>query len=430
VLNPLVIIHGWSDSSVSFKNLAQLLLAQTGRNAQLVNLADYISMDDEITFDDLTTTLERAWRRCGLPITPGAVDVIVHSTGGLIIRDWLTRFYMPTTAPIKHLLMLAPANFGSQLAHKGRAFFGRILKGFNSEKLFEVGEKLLKGLELASPYSRQLALRDRFSNQNFYGPGKILCTVLIGNTGFTGISAAANEDGSDGTVRIACANLNCAYLKADFYTDPLRPSYTLQNSNGTTAFAVLDQENHHTIINTDGGFKNANSLCYMLQALQVSDKDFPAWCKALAQATDHGFQNTVSFVHDQFDQHISDYFLEFYNDKESWLADLFHRAVITTTHAYSDDTSYRSLYMDCTVLYQQFAKSWPELQMSLTALPEFKKNQNVGYLTFTDKDIGGISINKEQLPTIFQANRTLFIDILLRREQADHVFDIQPLKNV
>ncbi len=439
--NPLVIIHGWSDNSASFKQLAIALQTRLKRAARLINLADYVSMDDEVTYDDLVTALSFAWQVNKLPNTPSSVDVIVHSTGGLIIRDWISRNFTPQTVPIKHLVMLAPANFGSALAHKGNAFYGRIIKGFNSQKLLQVGAKLLKGLELASPYSWQLAQRDRFGTKNFYGPDNILCTVLIGNTGYKGISAAANEDGSDGTVRIACANLNCAYIKADFSQDPLNPTYTLARSKGTTAFAVLDKENHSTITNKDNSAQNPDTLNYIYQALTVTDKDFPAWCKTLTDKTSqlmqqgttksatHGFQNTVSFVHDQFDQHIQDYFLEFYGDEENlhWLAQLFHGGIITTTHAYIGDTSFRSLYMDCTLLQQELTKDWQTLNISLTALPEFKRNGNVGYRTFTDKDIGAIAIAKTKINEIFTANRTLLLEILLRREQAETLLTIQPL---
>jgi pimeloyl-ACP methyl ester carboxylesterase len=434
---PLVIIHGWSDHSSSFQQLAQLLQAKLEHAPQLINLADYISMDDEITYDDIVSALSHAWQKQNLPTAPSSVDVIVHSTGGLIIRDWLTRNFTPATVPIKHLVMLAPANFGSPLAHKGRAFFGRIVKGFDNDKLFEVGAKLLKGLELASPYSWQLALRDCFSKNIFYGPNNILCTVLVGNTGYTGVSAAANEDGTDGTVRMACANLNCAYLTADFSNDPLHPTYTLKNSNGQIAFAILDQENHRTITAGDNGPLNKDTLNYIIRALTISDNEFPAWCKTLEQATadvmqsnatqssKHGFQNTVSFVHDQFNQHVKDYFLEFYNaeNNSNGLADLFHRDLITTTHSYQDDTSYRSLYIDCTLLYQQ--QPLPTLTISLTALPEFNKNKNVGYRTFTDQDIGGIKIDPQQILEVFKPNRTLLVEILLKREQAEHVFTIK-----
>ena len=190
---PLVIIHGWSDEALSFQHLGSLLAEHTQRNLTQVNLADYISLDDSITMDDLVSAMQRAWGACKLPRTVYSVDVVVHSTGGLIIRDWIARYFTPYDAPIKHLLMLAPANFGSPLAQKGRALIGRVVVGLRSQKLFQTGTHILKALELASPYSWQLAQRDLFSDSVYYTPGKILCTVLVGNEGYRGIRAAANE---------------------------------------------------------------------------------------------------------------------------------------------------------------------------------------------------------------------------------------------
>lgn len=436
---PLVIIHGWSDNATSFKPLAQLLEHQLNRSPQFINLANYISLDDEVTFADLVAAMSNAWLKQKLPTSPAAVDVVVHSTGGLIIRDWLTHYFTPETAPIKHLLMLAPANFGSPLAHKGQAFIGRVVEGFNGQKDFQVGEKLLKGLELASPYSWQLAMRDRFGPQEFYGPGKILCTVLVGNTGYNGISAAANEDGTDGTVRVSTANLNCAYLTVDFYHDPLHPKYSYKVSNGATAFAVIPDENHSTIAGKYNGPRNPLSVTYMKQALEIEDQVFLQWCDILKTHTEqvmlqgaqvtytHGFQNTVCFVQDQFNQHVQDYFMEFFCEEEgsSWFEDIFHRNILGTTHPYSKDSSYRSLYVDCTLLAAQLTKDWQAMNMSLTAMPQISRNKNVGYCTFTDKDIGSIAISKQQVPELFMPNRTLLVEILLRRQQADNLFIFQ-----
>ena len=83
------------------------------------------------------------------------------------------------------------------------------------------GTQILKGLELASPYTWRLAERDRFGEGGeMYQPGNVLCTVLVGNIGYRGISAIANEDGSDGTVRISTANMECVRIHAEFPANP------------------------------------------------------------------------------------------------------------------------------------------------------------------------------------------------------------------
>lgn len=430
---PLVIIHGWSDDSRSFEHLVQLLRPYDDREPRLINLADYISMDDNITYDDLAAALDWAWEREGLPDSPWSVDAIVHSTGSLVIRYWLTEYYTPTTAPIKHLVMLAPANFGSALAHKGRAFMGRIARGFNSKKTFQVGEKLLKGLELASPFTWDLAMEDRFNKMSFYGPGKILCTVLVGDTGYTGIAAAANEEDADGTVRIASANMNCAFIDADFSEDPAKPQYTYRDSNGLIAFAISPGENHQTIIGQAGGPRQTGSIEIVSEGLSVSDAEFPDWCQQLiseekAEPTPYAYQNIVVYVRDQFAAHVHDYFIEFYQAKaeQHSFAQFFHEHVVKTIHAYGDDPSFRSLYMDCHQFYANLEKNHAEIQMSLTALPQLGEHGNVvGYRSFAEDHLGAITIAKHHIEKVFAPHRTLLIRVTLKREQADEVFALR-----
>jgi hypothetical protein len=390
-------------------------------------------MDDAVTFDDLARAMSRAWAREKLPTNPGSVDAVVHSTGGLVIRAWVAKNFKPDTVPIKNIAMLAPANFGSPLAHKGYSFIGRVVKGWKSEKRFETGEKLLKGLELASPYTWDLAMRDRFGRDDFYGKGRILCTVLVGNSGFNGISAAANEEGSDGTVRVSTANLNCAYLDADFATDPRAPRTKLTLSEGNVAFGVMGGENHRTI---RGKFQNADTLKFLLKGLTVRDDEFQAWCNELGKHTastmkdgagklyTHGFQNTVVLVRDDAGSDVRDYFIEFYVEgrKSGWFEEMFHEEVIRTVHPHTDASAYRSILIDCTRLHEEVQKKNGRMKVSLTAFPEFLKNRNVGYRTFADADIGGIPIPFEKLKNWFQENRTLLVRITLRREQADSIF--------
>lgn len=438
--NPIVIIHGWSDESGNFKDLVDILQQDLGRAVTTIRYGDYISMDDEVTFDDIAYAMKRAWEGAGLSTAPRSVDAVVHSTGGLVIRDWLSRFHAPEESPIKRLLMLAPANFGSPLAHKGHSMIGRVVKGWKSEKRFQTGLRILKGLELASPYAWALADRDRFSRSVFYGAGRVLCTVLVGNTGYKGISSAANEEGSDGTVRVSTANMNCAKLIADFSADPTHPAPPLlQPSNGQTAFAVLDGENHATIAAKQGGPVNALTRRYYRDALSVEDDGFIAHCEALGNQTDncmqgaahddyrHGFQNTVTWVADHFGSDVQNYFLEFYsnNDDEDTLAEAFHSQILRGTHAHGDNSAYRSLLVDCTRLHQYMARN-PEqrLTLSLSAQPELRENGHVGYRTFDETDMGGITLDSTFLKSCFRPNRTLLARIILKREQANDVFRI------
>lgn len=433
--NPLVIMHGWSDAGASLVPLAQFLRSKLGRPAQLISLADYVSMDDAVTFRDLVHALDRAWDRHGLPRSPRSADVVVHSAGALIIRDWMSSHFPPDAVPIHHLVMLAPANFGSPLAHKGASFIGRVIKGFTNDKMFHVGAALLGGLELASPYTWALATRDCFDVDRYFGAGRVLATVLVGNTGFTGIAAAANSEGSDGVVRCSTANLNSAMLHADF-TTPHEPRYSMQRATGEAAFAVLDGENHSSIaLKQAGGFKSDRTADFIVRSLRVSDAEFFDWCSELAAHTAgvmhsvrhdpmrHGYQNTVVYVHDQHGEPVHDYFLEFYleHDDRDRFAELFHRRAIRSVHINRGVRAIRSVLIDCTTLDDLLDTPGESLKVSLTAQPDLESNGNVGFRTFRDRDMDGITIPHAALADVFQPNRTLFVDITLRREQREHL---------
>jgi len=443
----LVILHGWSDESGSFKALARRLVKAdiAGEGVKEIHLGDYISLDDEVTFDDLTSALEQAWSKRELSRAPRSIDVVVHSTGGLIIRDWLTRYFDPETAPIHRLLMLAPANFGSPLAHTGRSLVGRATKGWRGNRLFETGTHILKGLELASPYSTQLAARDRFSEESWYGPGRILCTVLVGNTGYSGISSIANRPGTDGTVRVSTANLECARLDADFASDPAHPEYTLTEAGGTSAFGVMDGEDHSSVACKAGGPRRNETLQAIFRALRVDDEEFDDWCETLRSQTReimdrrngnkrhshyHGYQNTVLEVRDQYGNPVHDYLIELYlNDdsgrRERRATQRIQEEVITNVHAYGDDPSLRSMLIHCGRLSEIVSRDNDRLNISITASPDINSHE-VGYRTYTDEDIGFLSLDRDQVKALFRENRTLLVTITLRREQSERVFRLLP----
>ena len=456
----IVILHGWSDTFASFKPLARLLRAKLPeQDVSIISLADYISMEDEVRFDDVVTAMQTAWEKHGLPKKKGSVDAIVHSTGALVIRDWLQRNFTPGRAPIKHLLMLAPANFGSPLAHKGRSFLGRVWKGFITRQpegeLFETGTRILKGLELASPYTWQLAERDRFGRGGeMYQPGNVLCTVLVGNTGYGGIRTIANEDGSDGTVRISTANMKCVRIKAVFPGNPEEVghdvTYDMEDSTGTTAFGVMDSHDHSSIklfhrsssslrqverARRDGGL-----FADIVKALTVEDDEFGAWCDSLAKRNDallpktvrsnsrkHGFQNTVVRVQDQYGVGVEDYLLEFYekDDDKEIVAETFHTSAIRGVHKYSDDASYRSVYVDCTRLRETIDKVGEFLSVSVTAYPEMSERTPAGFKTLGSDGIGGIRIKHDDIDRFFVPHRTALVTLQLTRQHLERTFRFQ-----
>ncbi|MCW5590350.1 MAG: alpha/beta hydrolase [Legionellales bacterium] len=431
--NPIVFIHGWNSNGDALKPLAQQIATATSRPVSDINLANYISLNDHIIIDDLIDALQAAWIAKRLPTELASTDVVVHSTGGLIIRGWIARYYQPNTVPIKHLLMLAPANFGSPLAQKGRSLLGRVIIGSQSSYLFQTGAPILKALETASSYTWDLALQDRFGKYNYYRPGNILCTVLIGNRGLSGLSAAVNEIGTDGVVRLSAANMNCAWCDIDF-REPQQ--YQLTLSKGKTAFGIIDGENHETITGSNGKFANPDTFKTIINALTVSDDQFNSWIKTLNDNNQRAihlentalncncFQNTVCHLEDQHANSVNDYFLEFTNptNDTSWVAEKFHGEIIRGVHAFSDDPSYRSLFIDTTILQTLYQDTKPDVHLNISAEPQIKQTNLVGFT-----QVSPILLDRDAVLKLFQPNRTLFVDMRLQRLQTSQVLQINSL---
>ena len=454
-MKPLVIIHGWSDEDSSFVPLADAIsnARKQQHPIEQIWLGNYVSLDDDVQMKDLVNGLTRAWKDRNLPTRARATDVIVHSTGGLVIRDWMATEYADKgeKPPVENLVMLAPANVGSPLAHKGRAFYGRAIKGFSSEKRFETGAQILKALEMASPYSWELAQRDRFSS-NVFSPTGVRATVIVGNTGYGGISSVANEPGSDGTVYVSSANLNCSYIYIDFLSLPRKPkARKMVSSKGATAFLVVDNHNHSSVALKDAKHRDNDSLlASIIKALDVGSKDeFEKWIKTCNDRTGevmkahekkrdiyrHGFQNTVIRVTDDQGFDVTDYVMEFYQDAEKGFLDrfseMFNDKVVTKVHAYKENSAYRSFMINCTELYRIIDKPNEHLRISLSAMPDIHDDRNmVGYRTFEDGDIDYLELSPDQLKQYFVPNRTLFVDIKLTREQKDKLFRISRLDEV
>lgn len=441
-MSTLIIVHGWSDDSKSFRKLSNQLANWFGGPPLQIHLADWISLQDDVTYPDLVEAMERAWRGLNLPRAPRSVDIVTHSTGALVVRDWMTRFFTPETAPIMRFLMLAPANFGSPLAHTGQSFLGRVIKGWN-KFIFQTGKQVLKGLELGSPYTVQLAQRDLFDPVNiWYGPGKVLATVLVGNSGYDGIEAIANEDGGDGTVRISTANLNAHQLVLTLDQRQQAQNWTYQQSNGAIGFAIVDGENHSTIAlkgSNASGTKNPTvTLALIRQALSVTDADYQtvdsnfAWQQRLNAATTASIPNTprmqnlITHVQDNLGQDVREYLVQLYrkvNSDRAFEGQLYEK-VIRDVHPYGDNPSYRSLYLSIDELDQILAKfHTPTLYLSISAHPIFKPpRQPVGYTAVGPGDIDGLGVTAANVPQYFSPHRSLIVQLRIQRMIDQSVF--------
>lgn len=447
---PILIIHGWSDSSASFRPLARFVEEHTGRPVRDIFLGDYLSMSDEITLPDLGSAMIKALGREGLPTGRHAFDVVVHSTGGLVVREFLLQFCRhadgtpaPERTPIANLLMLAPANFGSPLARMGKSMVGRLFKGWKWDGPFETGKRVLDALELGSPYSWELAMRDLFDPAfPIFDPGNTRVTVMVGTSAYPNrLKQMAHENGSDGTVRVATANLN-ARAWALSLEDPLNPVLRpLRRNCPELALAVFDRD--HSSITRDNHTQREAWRRIVLGALGVEAAgyaDFVETCRAVTTGTFaegrqpgkrhqerfHEYLHAAFRVRDQYGNGIPDYFLEFYqedNDAGDRVFEKIQTEILEKVSCNSLDRSIRSLFFDTTDL-DELTRARPDLEVRLS-LVAADVSGDIGYRNPPDEPRGGIPVHRSDLRTFFLPNQPVLVDITLFRDQSERVFRLK-----
>lgn len=222
----VVFVHGWSVRSTdTYGKLPQRLQAEAAAvgldlNVQHVFLGKYVSFRDEVRVEDISRALQAALEReseiqAGLKAGERMV-VITHSTGGPVARDWWHRFYVSTKTPcpMSHLIMLAPANFGSALAQLGKSKVSRLKNWFQG---VEPGQRVLDWLELGSPESWELNESWVRQQPNWFASSPVFQFVLTGQSIdrslYDHLNSYTDEIGSDGVVRVASANLNATYVQ-------------------------------------------------------------------------------------------------------------------------------------------------------------------------------------------------------------------------
>lgn len=439
--SPIVIVHGWSDKGKSFENLAKFIENSVGASVTTIDLADWVSLNDEITYKDLRFAMNRAWNNHPGIKNATNVRVVSHSTGALVVRDWMTHYYTPKTVPISRHIMLAPANFGSQLAHKGRTWYGRVFKGWKTG--FQTGGHLLRGLELASPYSWNLAERDLLGGTRWYGTDLVMAAVLVGNTGYGGKAAVTDEVGGDGTVRVSTANIEAARLTIDFTSDGGAPVFQMKAPSNKCAFGlgISDGDNHSSVAfkkkNKHGQYmpNGPHTANWLVRALTVPPSVWPSFIDEMAtsnaalMARDqddeyfHGYQNTVVRVVDELENPVEEYLVEFHRGRSrgfklSNFGARFQRDIIDDCHGYSGDSSLRSLYLDITTLNSRLSDG-KGVSLELELDPEYRRGRAVGYPKLRPMELSDDMIGK-----FFKWNRTLLVRVVVPRTVGKEAFEL------
>ena len=466
----VVIIHGWSDTSDSFKPLATFL-AGHGFQPKELWLGDYISLDDDVRVADAGKRMgEVIDQRIASGDLAASFDVIVHSTGGLVAREWLTSHYRGAAdqCPMKRLIMLAPANYGSKLAATGKSLLGRIFKGYKNS--FQTGVGMLNDLELASSYQWELAQRDVLrlpgaGDDRYYGADRVWPFVIVGTHPYASLlRQLVNEDGADGTVRVCAANLNARGVTIDFRYDDEDKIFQPWDSRLETdvPLAVLPTRTHGSIIDPDRSTDDSKESIpetpaekvvlgqLILDALNCATPDAyqaiaTAW-NTITEATAarhntapnaekafyHQYMQGNFYVIDDIGQPVPDYFLEFYSnpDKKDDPANIYlHQHVIEDVKVNSLNKASRNLYFDHTDLIEGYYPlvppgSPPTLFLSIAAAAIGK---NIRYFRTDDGASGSLPLHVEGDKTKrwLKRNATHFVQVIVPRTPGDDVFRLK-----
>jgi hypothetical protein len=408
-----------------------------------------------------------------LTLRPFSLDVIVHSTGGPVVRHWLNHYLSDickgdlARCPVRSLIMLAPANFGSRLASQGKSALAKLFKG-GMEHGFQTGKRILEGLELGSPVLWRIAEGDLFTNECRYPctPKGPFVYVMSGSDTYGHlkglVAKGANENGSDGTIRAAAASLNSIKIQVD-YTQPDDPNARIVlQRNEPFAFRVMPGMNHSTIVPRNEPPAANGTFSQIQQCLAVST---PEQYKALSdrwEADTKAFfegerrkssgeavdphQQFIVRVRDEIGNDITDYRLEFHVvDTEirssSWQDDdeilrklqayqdltlFLQEEVLRDVQPHSVNPSYRTFFVNLRRLDELRARlqadgRHPYIGMNVDAVP---RGQGLTYdtdrLRYFPVDIP-LMTDGDRSVTFFKESTSTLVDISLQGVQGPEV---------
>ena len=216
----IVFIHGWSVTNTdTYGGLPAALVKNAPAKLDLqvthLYLGKYVSFADEVKMDDIARGVQQAIATEVVPkLAKGErFACITHSTGGPVVRAWIDLFYHDKLekCPLRHLVMLAPANHGSALAQLGK---GRLAQMKFFAGGVEPGRGVLDWLELGSDQGWEL-------NREWLGydcvAGGLYPFVLTGQkidrAFYDNLNSYTDEVGSDGVVRVAAASMNYGLIR-------------------------------------------------------------------------------------------------------------------------------------------------------------------------------------------------------------------------
>jgi len=432
--NPIILIHGYSAEGRAFENWKSILKSRGFANNHIVT---WQSLVNEINIPDIAEGFDRALRtHAGLsPDEP--FDAIVHSTGMLVIREWLA-CSTERIHRLKRLVALAPATFGSPVAKKGRGVMGAIIKGKKllGPDFLEAGVGVLDALELGSSYVWNLSDLDLFGDLQHFGKDGETPYVFAfcgDKTGF--ISNHLAGPGSDGVVRIAGASLNTRKIVLDFgkrQKKPLAKRITIAPwTHEDSPVVPVRGADHGSIMDRP----DAPLIDLVCEALAITSwTTFTEWHERAAKAwwTSEGdkpqYQQIITHAVDERGYGISDYAIKLFTKIGESFKEVsgFDKDVA----AYSKDSSYRCFHLDLKKIKpERFNNLWLKVVLATNThyvaytgyeqpdgLPSW--TPSIKGLTEASLDISGLldwKVEGEKF-SLFYPRTTTFLEMIFDRE--------------
>jgi hypothetical protein len=418
------LVHGWSVTETTTYQALHLKLAEHGFELEEIFLGRYVSLDDRVEIKDISRAMHRELRRrMGPPPWSGAFHLITHSTGALVVKDWIARDYTGKFAqnkPLKNVVFLAGPHFGSRLAHHGRSMLA------HAAYFGATGNRVLTALELGSDFSWDV--NGKFLERETWRDKGIRLFNLIGdkvepNAFKSKIFPAGYEKGSDMVVRVPSGNLNFRRFAIDGVTKTTRKVGEIKD----IPFAALADYVHSgkkagivASITKSSRPKPSDSLTLdlILRCLDVSSK--AAYDKLrvdLAAVTRKTRKKRQAFAQldfrfrDETGAPIEDYSFELGaivkgKDKPS--------KTIANTHKNVRSPSQFTVFIDLT-----------QFEPKLTYFMNFSSDSGTDLYRFDPTPLR-VVVEGKQLAEILSPEQTTQVDVRLARVPSDKLFVFHP----
>ncbi|MEO9077996.1 MAG: phospholipase [Rhodanobacter sp.] len=456
-MTTLVFVHGWSVTSTStygqMPEQLQRQAAAAGVPLTFANiwLSEYVSFDDAVTMTDLVRAFDHALR--DLHLLDASFDCITHSTGGPVVREWLRaqrdKPGIYSTIRLNHLVMLAPANFGSALAQLGKGMLCRLKSWFSG---VEPGQRILDWLELGSAESLRLNL-DYIHGEDPLARGQFQF-VLIGDRPdralYDHLNSYTGEDGSDGVVRLAAANLNAQHAVLSPQGTGHADTLALNLSRGPRcAFKLIADASHSGDTHGIMAHASPHTVQAILRCLSIRDAaSYTSLCDAFDAENSLRDANKVELepagpfaprvhIHDPCSLlivRLADEAGEPLTGASFLLtagtsasADLMPTGFLLDRQANSKQRSTISLFLDHSLLAGDIRVADPR-NSRITLRPAVASHRPYG-ATVQPLDLSGLvhhalanSHREDDLFSLFGAHQTTVLDVVLPRKIHEGVF--------